>query len=223
MLLGFHGRIESRSSFFANGRIRDDPARLFLPLFNQSGIGHDFDLSLIIGKTHPPAEALFVKAAKLRLIVVMIGRTKKRSAQTTTGDIREISFDRLRQRGLDFVKIVVRELKCPSLEKFSIKRNCAILAELVKRRLRRCGQTDFVAFRFFQEGACQGEKRIGNCVFFDLRDDIFEDRRTRQKSHRDWRRDHPRNFMSILTISILRWFAGSVANSARWTVTSRRF
>src|SRR5713226_9600432 len=85
MLLGFHGRIESRSSFFANGRIRDDLARLFLPLFNQSGIGHDLDLSLIIGKTHPPAEALFVKAAKLRLIVVMIGRTKKRSEERRVG------------------------------------------------------------------------------------------------------------------------------------------
>src|SRR6266849_2849961 len=138
MLLGFHGRTESRSSFFANGRIRDDLARLFLPLFNQSGIGHDLDLSLIIGKTHPPAEALFVKAAKLRLIVVMIGRTKKRSARTTTGNILEISFDRLRQRGLDLVKIFVRELKCPPLEKFSIKRNCTILGELVKRKPRRC-------------------------------------------------------------------------------------
>src|SRR5205814_188651 len=76
MLLGFHSRVESESSFFANGRIGDDLARLFLPLFDQSGIGHDLDLSLIIGKTHPPAEALFVKTAKLRLIIVMIGRTK---------------------------------------------------------------------------------------------------------------------------------------------------
>src|SRR5437899_3778427 len=111
MLLGFHGRTESRSSLFANGRIRDDLARLFLPLFNQSGIGHDLDLSLIIGKTHPPAEALFVKAAKLRLIVVMIGWTKKRSARTTTGNIREIAFDRLRQRSIDVVEFFVAELK----------------------------------------------------------------------------------------------------------------
>src|ERR1043166_9092134 len=213
MLLRCRGRIESGSRFFADGRVSNDLARLFLPLFDQGGIGHDLDLVLIIGKTHLLAEALFVKAAKLRLIVVMIGWATKHPTRSTTGNIREISLDWLRQRGLDFVKIFMRELKRPPLEKFPIESNCPILAELIKRRLRLRDQADLIALRLFQEGACQGEKRIGNCVFFDLRDDVFEDRRTRQKSHRDWRRDWPGNFMSIL-----RELARSVANSARWAV-----
>ena len=86
---------------------------------------------------------------------------------------------------------------------------------------------NLVTLRFFEERACQSKERIGNCAFFDLRDNIFEDHRSRQKSHRYRRRDQLQNFGSIL-----RGPAGSVANSMRlvrrsesvlWrTVTSRR-
>src|SRR4051812_7190672 len=66
--------------------------RLLFPFLDHRRITHDFDLTLIVGEAHPPAEARFVKTAELRLIGVMIRRTEERPAQPAAGHVRKIAL-----------------------------------------------------------------------------------------------------------------------------------
>ena len=77
---------------------------------------------------------MFVQAAKLRLIMVVVSRSKKRSAQSASRHIREIALDWIGRHNIDLVKIALSESKCVPLEKISIGRHNAILTELVELR-----------------------------------------------------------------------------------------
>ena len=92
---------------------------------------------------------MLVKAAQLRLITVMVSRAKKRPAQSASRHIREVSLDRIGLRNIDLVEIALGESECVSLEKFPIRRQHAVVAKLIKRRLRLCCETDLVPDRFF--------------------------------------------------------------------------
>src|SRR5919109_368794 len=70
-------------------------ARFFLPSLDKGGIAHDFDLSLKIREAHAPAETLFIKTAKLRLITVMIGWSQQSSGRPFARDAAEFSLDRV--------------------------------------------------------------------------------------------------------------------------------
>src|SRR5512142_2167249 len=107
-------RRKRQRRIFAQGCVSGDLSGFFFPTLDNRWIADDFDLSLIIGKTHSPAEPLLVQASKLRLIRVMIGRAQKRATQPTPGDIRETSFYRFVFHNIDLVKVMLREPECIS-------------------------------------------------------------------------------------------------------------
>src|SRR4030095_320116 len=111
-----------RRIFFADGCVCRHGPRFVFPALDQRWIIHDLDLPLIIGKAHSAAKTLLVKAAELRLIMVVVRWSKKRSAQSTSRYIREISLDGIRLRDVDLVEIFVGKSKTVPLEQFSIQR-----------------------------------------------------------------------------------------------------
>jgi hypothetical protein len=138
----------------------------------------------------------------------MIGRAEQRSAQSVARDVVEVSFDRFGLGDVDLVKIALSSTKCVALEKWSIDRNGAVFAKLEKRNALRRGQLDIVTRRFLQKQSGQRKQRIRDGTGFDLLDDVFERRRTRQKfdcnrRQRFLRRRTPgRTVMSIFAMSI---------------------
>src|SRR5438067_2913882 len=135
--LRFRHRRKRLGRFVAQRRERGHFARVFFPFLDLRRISHDLDLALVIGKAHATAETLLVQISETTLIIVMIGRAEKRSAQSAARDVGEISLDRLGLGDLDFVKIVLSKTKCVALEKLSIDRDSAISAKLIKRRVGR--------------------------------------------------------------------------------------
>ena len=84
------------------------------------GVAYDLDLPLVIGKTHPAAETLLKQIAQPALVIVMIRRSQKRSAQSAARDIGEIPFDRLGLGDVDLIKVGLGKTKRVPLEKVSI-------------------------------------------------------------------------------------------------------
>src|SRR5207302_8345338 len=78
-------------------------ARFFLPLLDQRGIAHNFDLPLKINEAHASAETLFVETAKLRLVTVMVGWSQQSPARPFARHAAEIPLDRIVQGHVDSV------------------------------------------------------------------------------------------------------------------------
>src|SRR5438045_6018314 len=72
---------------------RDHFARFFLPLLDQRGIAHDFDLPLKISEAQAPAETLFVKTAKLGLVTMMISWSQQSSGSQFASETVKIELD----------------------------------------------------------------------------------------------------------------------------------
>src|SRR5947208_15463373 len=87
---GFSAKCTHR--FLPQGREGGDFTSSFFPFFYQERIIHNFDFSLKFGEIHPAAEALVVKAAKLRLITVMISRAEKGTAGSLAGNAGKMSL-----------------------------------------------------------------------------------------------------------------------------------
>src|SRR5439155_22704529 len=83
----FHRRRKRRGIFFAWSCIGRHLSGFFFPAFDLRGVAYNLDLPLVIGKTHPAAETLLVKASQLRLITVMVGWPKKSPAQSAARHI----------------------------------------------------------------------------------------------------------------------------------------
>ena len=81
----------------------------------------------------------------------MISRAEKDPAQSTTRNIREISFDRFGLGDVDLVKIALGESKRVSLEKLSIDRDSAVFAKLKEGNFGRRSQLNIMAGGFFQK------------------------------------------------------------------------
>src|SRR5206468_825125 len=158
----FRGRRKRHRAFFAQSCVSRHLPRFVFPALDQGGVAYDFDLPLVIGKTYATAETLLVKAAQLRLIIVMVSRAEERSAQSASRDIREISLNWIRLHNVDLVKVAISESECISLEEFSVGRHSAVLAKLIKRRFLLCREANSVAHRFFQEQTGQRKQRISN-------------------------------------------------------------
>src|SRR5439155_12246225 len=86
-------------------------ARFFLPLLDQRGIAHDFDLPLKISEAQAPAETLFIKTAKLWLVTVMIGWSQQSSGRPFARDAAEIALNRIVQGHIDGVKLLPEQAK----------------------------------------------------------------------------------------------------------------
>src|SRR6516162_4659177 len=143
----------------------------------------------------------------------MIGRPQKHAAQSTPGDIREISLYRVTFHNIDLVKVALGEPECVSLEKFPVHRNSAVLAKLMKLRFGFCGEANFISPRFFEEQAGQNKQRIRNRTGLDLRDHILEYALAREETNRSlkrlWRslRNAVRRTTNMSSIRIARFAA----------------
>src|SRR5207253_9047290 len=125
--------IKSLGRFLPPGGERCYFARFFLPLLNQRGIAHDFDLPLKISEAHASAVTLFVETAKLRLVTVMIGWSQQSPARSFARDAAEIAFDRIVQGHVDGVKLLPQQAKGGVFESEVIRRDGARFAQAKKR------------------------------------------------------------------------------------------
>src|SRR5207249_326608 len=102
---------------------RDHFARFFLPLLDQRRIIHDFDLPLKISEAHAPAETLFIKPAKLRLVTMMISWSQQSSGRTFARNTVEIALNRIVQGHGGGVKLLPQQAKGGVFENEAICRD----------------------------------------------------------------------------------------------------
>src|SRR5262245_4343307 len=125
MSFGFRNRRKRQRRLFSQRCVSRDLSGFLFPAFDHRGIADDLDLALILSKAHSPAETLLVQASQLRLVSMMIGRAQKRAAQSTSGNIREISFYRIAFCNINLVEVSLGEPKCVTIEKFPVHGNSA--------------------------------------------------------------------------------------------------
>src|SRR4029077_6438253 len=149
-------------------------ARFFLPLLDQRGIAHDFDLPLKISERHAPAETLFVKTAQLGLITVMIGWSQQSSGRPLPCNAAEIALDRIIQSNVGGVKIIPEHAKGGVFETVSIRRNGVRFSQTKKRARVLRFYSDVIALRFLQKQTRQRINRILRGPGFNLGSDVFK-------------------------------------------------
>src|SRR5438477_11158100 len=165
-------------------------ARFFLPLLDQRGIAHDFDLPLKISEAHAPAVTLFVETAKLRLVTVMIGWSQQSPARSFARDAAEIALDRIVQGHVDGVKLLPQQAKGGVFKSEAIRRDGARFAQTKERGCVLRFYPDVIALRYLQKETRQHINRIRRGASLDLGCDIFKRGCLRKKMDvelRQWR------------------------------------
>src|SRR5438552_3709600 len=99
-------------------------------MFDHGRGGHDFDLPLVLGKRHPPAETLFVETAQPRLVTVVVRRPQHSSAEPAPGHAGKVSLQRLRLGHFYLVKILTGKTERIRFQKGTIERDRAVLTQL---------------------------------------------------------------------------------------------
>src|SRR5207237_1989214 len=147
-------------------------ARFFLPSLDQRGIAHDFDLPLKVREAHAPAETLFIKTAKLRLVTVMIGWSQQSSGRPYARNAAEIALNRIVQGHLGSVKFLPQQAKGGVFESETIRRDGIRFTQTKERARVLRFYPDVIALRFLQKETRQRIYRICCSPAFDLGRDI---------------------------------------------------
>jgi hypothetical protein len=156
-------------------------------LLDQRWIADVFDLALEIEKTHAPAEALFIKAAKLRLVAVVVGRPEQCSGSAFARDAIKVTLDWIVQSHLSLIDLFSHQAKGGVFERAAICRYCVRFAKTEKWTHFLRLHPNVVTLGFLQKQASQSVNRIRDRTRLDLGCDIFERRCLRKKMNLELR------------------------------------